>query len=105
MHPDDYHSRFRVRHKLGAHDWGILHPSLAMRCIALAGCTGQLDLPNLAVIEALFREAQMAEYYYRQIDRDEIDKNAPRIRSRLPACRLMRLSTSRARRRPLQSPR
>ena len=56
------------------HDWGILQHGLALRCVALAGCVDQLDLPNLAVVEALLREAQMTEYHYRQIERDEFEK-------------------------------
>ena len=75
MHPDDYHSRFKIRHKLTASDWGVLQHSLALRCVALAGCIDQLDLPNLAIVEVLFREAQMAEYYYRMIERDDLEKS------------------------------
>lgn len=75
MHPDDYHSRFKIRHKLTVSDWGVLQHSLALRCVALAGCIDQLDLPNLAIVEVLFREAQIAEYYYRQIERDDLEKS------------------------------
>ena len=75
MHPDDYHARFRLRHKLTPGDWGVLQHGIALRAIALAGCQDQLDLPNLAVIESLVREAQMSEYYYKQIERDEHEKS------------------------------
>ena len=33
-----------------------------------------MDLPNLAMIEHTFREAQMVEHRYRQIEKDHDDK-------------------------------
>jgi hypothetical protein len=47
---------------------------LALRTLALAGCSDQLDLPNCSSMEHLFREAQMIEYHYKTMERDEDDK-------------------------------
>ncbi len=74
MHPDDYHIRWRQRHKLGPADWGVTAHQTGMRCLAIAGCSDQLDLPNLAVIEHILRECQMCEHHYRQIEKDLDDK-------------------------------
>ena len=41
----------------------------------MAGCVDQLDLPNVAIVEALLREAQMTECRYGQIERDEFERN------------------------------
>ena len=37
----------------------------------------QIDLHNLDIIKALFREAQMAECFYRAVERDEHEKHRP----------------------------
>ena len=70
MHPDDYHMKWRLRHKLHPADWGVVQHQMALKSIALAGCNDQLDLPNCAFAEHLLREAQMIEYYYRTQERE-----------------------------------
>ena len=70
MHPDDYHLRWRQRHRLQVVDWGVNQHQVALRTLALAGCGDQLDLPNLCCMEHLAREAQMVEYYYRTQERE-----------------------------------
>ncbi len=42
----------------------------------MAGCADQLDLPNLACVEHLMREAQMVEYHYKNLERDHDAKGA-----------------------------
>ena len=74
VHPDDYHGAWRTRHKLAGNGYGVQTHAQALRCIAVAGCLDQLDLPNLAVIEHLFRQVQLVEYYYRERQRASEDK-------------------------------
>mmetsp|Transcript_26387 Transcript_26387/g.57288 ORF Transcript_26387/g.57288 Transcript_26387/m.57288 type:complete len:387 (+) Transcript_26387:759-1919(+) len=70
QHPDDYHQSWRHRHKLNLTDWGVVQHQVALRTVALAGCSDQLDLTNLAAVEHLLREAQMVEYHYKNLERD-----------------------------------
>ena len=75
MHPEDYHIRWRQRHRLNIHDWGVVQHQLALRTVSIAGCADQLDLPNLAAIEHLMREAQLVEHHYRNQERDQDDRH------------------------------
>ena len=45
-----------------------------MRVMAIGGCSDLCDLPNLALIEDLCREAQMVEHHYRNVERDLEEK-------------------------------
>ena len=56
-----------------------------MHGVSLAGCADQLDLPNLAVIEQLMREAQLVEHHYHGIARDAEDKKLIETKSKAPS--------------------
>jgi hypothetical protein len=73
-HPEDYHRQWRIRHKLRGADWGMVQHQLAMRCVAVGACSDQLDLSNLTMAEALLKEAQMAEPFYKNTERDAVQK-------------------------------
>ncbi len=51
--------------------------------MALAGCADQLDLPNIAGVEHLMREAQMVEYHCKNLERDT-DTKAQKSKGGLP---------------------
>ncbi len=74
MHPDDYRQRWRSRFKLTEADWSVSAHQACLRSLALAGCSDQLDLVNLAICESLFREIQAGEHHYRQAERDQEGK-------------------------------
>ena len=74
MHPEDYHRHFRTRHKVSNTDWGIPQHSLAMRALAVGGCSDQLDIVNNVSFELLLREAQMVEFHYQTLERDAQEK-------------------------------
>ncbi len=48
---------------------------MAMRCVAVGTSSDQLDFTNLAIAEALLREAQIAEHYYKNAVRDQDGKS------------------------------
>ena len=75
QHPDDYHRAWMNRNKLSPHDWGVDAHRIALRAVALGGCSDQVDLTNLALAEHLLREAQLVEHHYRNIERDHEEKN------------------------------
>eukprot|EP00971_Amphidinium_carterae_P349223 6490908-Amphidinium_carterae.2 len=64
--PEEYHLSWRTRHRLSPHYYGVEAHQLALKAINLAGTVDQLDLPNLSIIESLFRQVQMIEHYYRE---------------------------------------
>ena len=70
--PEAYHKWWRVTAKLGLHDWGVSEHMQNMRFLHLAGTYDQLDLANLAIIEAIARRIELIEYQYRERTRDGI---------------------------------
>ena len=65
-HPNAYHETFKIKYKLSNAGWGVVIHGMALKTVALAGCVDQCDLPNLACVENLFRQAQMVEHFYYQ---------------------------------------
>eukprot|EP00971_Amphidinium_carterae_P138366 2741696-Amphidinium_carterae.1 len=74
--PEEYHLSWRTRHRLAPHDYGVEAHQLALKAINLAGTVDQLDLPNLSVVESLFRQIQMVEHYYREKAQAQEEKAA-----------------------------
>ena len=68
--PEPYHKWWRTTCKLSLSDWGVAEHMQMMRFLALAGSYDQLDLSNLAVIEAICRRAELIEYQYRERARE-----------------------------------
>ena len=64
--PEPYHKWWRTTCKLSLADWGVAEHMQMMRFLSLAGVYDQLDLSNLAVIEAIARRAELIEYQYRE---------------------------------------
>ena len=68
--PDAYHRWWRSVTKLSTADWGVAEHQQLCRYLGLAGFYDNLDLSNLAVMEAITRRFQLIEYQYRQRSRD-----------------------------------
>lgn len=68
--PEAYHKWWRVTAKLGLHDWGVSEHQQNLRFLQLAGSYDQLDIGNLAVIEAISRRIELIEYQYRERTRE-----------------------------------
>ena len=63
----------------------MVQHQVALRTVALAGCSDQLDLPNLSAVEHLLREAQMVEHHYHILGRAADEKlHAQAKKQRLP---------------------
>ena len=68
--PEIYHKHWRITAKLGPHDWGVSEHQQNLRFMHLAGTYDQLDMGNLAIVEAIARRVELIEYQYRERTRD-----------------------------------
>jgi len=68
--PEGYHRWWRMVSRLSLVDWGVAEHAQLLRYLQLAGCWDQLDVSNLAVVEAICRRLQLIEYQYRERSRE-----------------------------------
>ena len=68
--PEAYHRWWRSITRLTMADWGVAEHSQICRYLSLAGEYDQLDMGNLAVVEAICRRLQLIEYQYRERSRE-----------------------------------
>ena len=64
--PEAYHRWWRSVCRLSVADWGVAEHQQLCRYLQLGGSYDQLDLTNLAIIEAIARRLQLIEYQYRE---------------------------------------
>ena len=68
--PRDHHRWWRSTAKLAASDWGVTEHAMLCDVLEHAGSYDNLDICNLACIEALARRLQTIEYQHRERVRD-----------------------------------
>ena len=68
--PRDHHRWWRSTAKLAASDWGVSEHAMLCDVLEHAGSYDNLDLCNLACMEALARRLQTIEYQHRERVRD-----------------------------------
>ena len=62
--PTEHHRGWKALLKLQDSSWGVDIHRLALEVLETSGCYDQLNLPNIAGIEKLLREAQFVEWQY-----------------------------------------
>ena len=68
--PESYHRWWRTICRLAMCDWGVPEHSQICRYLQLGGEWDQLDLGNLALVEAMCRRLQLIEFQYRERARE-----------------------------------